>query len=141
MSSSNDGADSIGLALAGGGNRANAACMAILRGFQQKQIKTKDGKTCPAMDAVKYNSGISGGSVSAALYTFAQVPTDELLETDRLVDPEAITPGLLEMLPETSMGYAMTKHFFRMPALSMLPFLFAKIFKLNVSLLPSYNCV
>ena len=69
----------------------SSACTGILRGYQQKQIKTKDGKTCSAMHAVKYNSGISGGSIPSALYTFAQVPTDELLETGRLVDPEAMS--------------------------------------------------
>jgi hypothetical protein len=141
MSSSKNG-NSIGLALAGGGNRASSACTGILRGFQQKQINTKDGKTRPAMDAVKYNSGISGGSIPAALYTFAQVPTDELLETDRLVDPGAITPELLETLPETSMGYGITTNPLRLPKAYMLPFLFRNVFKVHVSLLRrSYNCV
>jgi hypothetical protein len=137
-----NGVNSIGLALAGGGNRATSTCTGILRGFQQHQIKTKDGKTCPAMDAVQYNSGISGGSIPAALYTFAQVPTNKLLETDRLVDPEAITPELLETLPKTSMlGYAITKDPLRLPKVSMLPFLLGKIFKVHVSLLRICNCV
>ena len=61
------------------------------------------------MHAVKYNSGISGGSFPAVLYSYAQVPTEELLETKRSTDPSTITPELLATIPKTSMGYTFIK--------------------------------
>lgn len=99
----------IGIAFAGGSLRAASACTGILRGLQQKTITNSRGEDVPAMHAVKYNSGISGGSIPAVQYTYAQVPTDELLETDRTVDPSAITPEALATIPEQSMSYTLAR--------------------------------
>lgn len=104
------GESSIGLALAGGSIRAASACYGVLRGFQQKEVSSPTGEgTVPAMDRVQYNSGISGGSIPAILYTYAQVSTKDLLETDRDYDPTKITLELLNDMPKTSMGYAMAR--------------------------------
>ena len=99
----------IGLAMAGGSLRAASSCMGILRGLQQKRIADGAGSTIPAMDKVKYNSGISGGSLPAILYSYAQVPVDELLDTDRVVDPSKITREELDDMPATSMGFCLSE--------------------------------
>ncbi len=107
----------IGIAMAGGSFRAASTCFGVLRGFQQKKVtvmKSEGGESqevnVPAMDLVKYNSGISGGSFPAILYTYAQVTSsDELLETHRTVDPSLITSDLLNDMPDTSMGGSFTK--------------------------------
>jgi hypothetical protein len=102
------GKDEIGIAMAGGSMRAASACFGTLRGFSQKKIidpSTANGKEVPAMDFVAYNSAISGGTIPAVLYAYAGVPTHELLETDRTIDPSKITKEELERLPKTSMGY------------------------------------
>jgi len=100
----------IALALAGGGLRAASACFGALRGLQQKKvIHPETGKEVPAMDLVGYNSAISGGSLPAMLYSYAQVPTDELLETDRVTDPSKITKEDLSRMPTTSMGYVLAQ--------------------------------
>lgn len=102
--------DEMALALAGGGLRAASACFAALRGFQQKKvIHPKTGKKVPATDLVGYNSAISGGSLPAMLYSYAQVPTDKLLETDRVTDPSKITKEDLSRIPTTSMGYVIAQ--------------------------------
>ncbi|GFH46099.1 hypothetical protein CTEN210_02573 [Chaetoceros tenuissimus] len=62
-----------------------------------------------AMHAIKYNSGISGGSIPTILYSYAQIPTDLLLETDWTYDPSEITMKDLNYIPETSMGYTLVK--------------------------------
>lgn len=99
----------IGLAMAGGSLRAASSCMGILRGLQQKRVVNDAGETIPAMDKVKYNSGISGGSLPAILYSYAKVPVDELLETDRVIDPSKITREDLDEMPKSSMGFCLTK--------------------------------
>ena len=48
----------IALAMAGGSFRAASTCGGILRGLHQKTIEDCNGNTVPAMDAVKFNSGI-----------------------------------------------------------------------------------
>ena len=100
---------SIALALAGGSFRAAATCIGILRGFHQQKVTDKEGNVVPAMHAIKYNSGISGGSIPTILYSYAQIPTDLLLETDRTYDPSEITKEDLNYMPETSMGYTLVK--------------------------------
>ena len=52
----NDG--TIALAFAGGSFRAASSCGGILRGLHQKTILDCNNNAVPAMDAVKYNSGI-----------------------------------------------------------------------------------
>ncbi len=105
--------------MAGGSFRAASTCFGVLRGFQQKKVLvtvmnnaagSEEEVHIPAMDLVKYNSGISGGSFPAILYTYAQVASsDELLETNRTVDPTLITSDLLNEIPENSMGRSFTK--------------------------------
>jgi hypothetical protein len=100
----------IALAMAGGGLRAASAVYSALRGFQKKRvIHPETGEEVSAMDLVSYNSAISGGSIPSMLYTFARVPTDELLETDRTVDPSKITKEELSRMPKTSMGYVIAQ--------------------------------
>ena len=100
----------IGLAFAGGGLRAASAVYSALRGFQKKRIiHPETGEEVSAMDLVSYNSAISGGSLPSMLYTFAPVPTDELLETDRTVDPSKISKEELSRMPKTSIGYVIAK--------------------------------
>lgn len=100
----------IGLAFAGGSLRAAGACTGFLRGLQQKKVTNGlTGEEVPAMHLVKYNSGISGGSIPAVQYTYAQVPTDELLETDRTTDPSAITPEALETILDATMAYTLVR--------------------------------
>ncbi len=101
--------DDIGLAMAGGSFRAASSCMGILRGLQQQRVVDDAGETIPAMDKVKYNSGISGGSLPAILYSYAQVPVDELLDTDRVIDPSKITREDLDEMPKSSMGFCFSK--------------------------------
>mmetsp|Transcript_15975 Transcript_15975/g.26990 ORF Transcript_15975/g.26990 Transcript_15975/m.26990 type:complete len:480 (+) Transcript_15975:135-1574(+) len=99
----------IGLAMAGGSLRAASSCMGILRGLQQKRVVNDAGETIPAMDKVKYNSGISGGSIPAILYSYAQVPVDELLDTGRVIDPSKITREDLDEMPKSSMGFCLSE--------------------------------
>lgn len=102
------GDNEIGLALAGGSIRAASTCYGVLRGFQQKRVtSSSSGQDVSAMDLVKYNSGISGGSIPAILYSYAGVPVDELLETDRTTEPSKITAEDLSRMPKTSMGYVL----------------------------------
>lgn len=101
--------DDIGLAMAGGSFRAASSCMGILRGLQQQRVVDDAGETIAAMDKVKYNSGISGGSLPAILYSYAQVPVDELLDTDRVIDPSKITREDLDEMPKSSMGFCFSK--------------------------------
>jgi len=91
--------DEIGIAHAGGSLRAFSSSYGVLRGFEQKGV----------MDLVKYNSGISGGSIPSILYTYAGVNTKDLLETDRLTDPSKITDALLDTMPKSSMGYVIAE--------------------------------
>ena len=109
MSSSMMQNNDIGLAMAGGSLRASSSCMGILRGLQQKRVVDDAGETIPAMDKVKYNSGISGGSLPAILYSYAQVPVDELLDTDRVIDPSKITREDLDEMPKYSMGFSLSE--------------------------------
>lgn len=81
----------IALAHSGGGLRMAITSIGILRALHQKKIKDCDGNLVPAMHAIKYNSGISGGTIPAALYTYAQIPTSELLEVERTCDPSELT--------------------------------------------------
>mmetsp|Transcript_9900 Transcript_9900/g.14655 ORF Transcript_9900/g.14655 Transcript_9900/m.14655 type:complete len:612 (+) Transcript_9900:145-1980(+) len=99
----------IGLALAGGSIRAASSCYGVLRGFQQKRLKSSSGQDVSAMDLVKYNSGISGGTIPSILYTYAGVPVEELLEIDRTTDPSKITVEELSRMPKTSMGYVLAR--------------------------------
>ena len=102
--------DEIGLAMAGGSFRAATTCYSVLRGFQQKRVSSPStGEEISAMDLVKYNSGISGGSIPSILYSYAQVPTEELLEVDRTTDPSKITAESLSTMPKTSMGYVLAR--------------------------------
>lgn len=102
--------DELSLAFAGGSIRAASACYGALRGFQQKHLTSPStGETVSAMDLVKYNSGISGGSIPAVLYSYARVSTEELLETQRTTDPSMITPEDLSTMPETSMGFVLAR--------------------------------
>jgi len=101
--------DALSFASAGGSHRAASSCVGILRGFHQKQIIYNNNITIPAMNLVKYNSAISGGSIPALLYTYSPIPTDQLLETDRLMDPKKITPELLNMIPDTSLGSSLSE--------------------------------
>jgi hypothetical protein len=57
------------------------------------------------MIAFKFTSDISSRSLPVAQYSFAQFPTDEVLETQRYVDPANITNELLDYIPKTSMRY------------------------------------
>jgi hypothetical protein len=98
------------LALAGGSLRAASSCYGVLRGFQQKRVSSPStGEDVSAMDLVKYNSGISGGSIPSILYSYAKVTTEELLELDSTTDPSKITAESLSMIPETSMGYVIAR--------------------------------
>lgn len=105
------GEDEIAIAMAGGSFRAASACYGTLRGFSQKKIPDPNnlGEEVSAMDLVAYNSAISGGSIPAMLYAFARVPTQELLETNRTVDPSKITKEELDRMPKTSMGYVIAR--------------------------------
>lgn len=97
--------EEIGLALAGGIVRAASSGMGIVRGFCQKQIVNAEGQDVPAMNFIRYNSGISGGAIPAVLYAYAPIPTDQLLDTTRSYKPSKITLEDLDYMPETSMGY------------------------------------
>ena len=111
--------NSIGLVLSGGADRSFAACAGILRGLQQKEIIiTMDHHhpngttptTITALQAVRYMSANSGGVYPACIYSFAQIPTNELLETHRSPNPEHITQKELEYIPKTSMVYPITRN-------------------------------
>jgi hypothetical protein len=104
------GKDEIAIAMAGGSLRAASSCFGVLRGFTQKKIPDPiTGKVVPAMDLVDYNSAISGGTIPALLYAYAGVPTNELLETNRTIDPSKITTEELYRMPRTSMGYVIAQ--------------------------------
>lgn len=111
LSSYDDG--NIAIAFTGGSLKASCAGMAILRGFQQKKIVTYSNgrirRTIPAMNRVKYNSGCSGGSIPVMLYSYAQVPVDELLDTKRTRNPAKITTKSLNEMSESSMFSCVTK--------------------------------
>ena len=104
------GKDEIAIAMAGGSLRAAAACFGTLRGFSQKKVLNPiTGEQVPSMDLVAYNSAISGGAIPAMLYAYARVPTEELLETDRTIDPSKITKEDLARMPKTSMGFVIAQ--------------------------------
>lgn len=103
----------IALAHSGGGIRMAITSIGILRALHQKKIKDCDGNLVPAMHAIKYNSGISGGTIPAALYTYAQVPTSELLEVERTCDPSELTKESLNYIPKGSLAQLFTKKKFR----------------------------
>jgi len=105
MATTNKKDEEIGLALAGGIVRAASCGMGLIRGFVQKQIVNEEGKDVPAMNMISYNSGISGGAIPAVLYAYADVPTDQLLDTARSYKPSKITLEDLDHMPPTSMGY------------------------------------
>ncbi|GFH50322.1 hypothetical protein CTEN210_06798 [Chaetoceros tenuissimus] len=104
----------VALAHSGGGIRMAVTSIGILRALHQKKIKDCDGNLVPAMHAIKYNSGISGGTIPSALYTYAQVPTSELLEVQRTCDPSELTNESLNHIPKDSMAKLFTKKQFRM---------------------------
>jgi len=97
--------EEIGLALAGGIVRAASCGMGLIRGFVQKQIVNEEGHDVPAMNMIRYNSGISGGAIPAVLYAYADIPTDQLLDTTRSYKPSKITLEDLDRMEPTAMGY------------------------------------
>lgn len=99
----------IGIAMAGGNMRAASSCAGVLRGFQQKVVTSPTGDEVPAMDLVKYTSGISGGALPSLIYTYAQVSTEELLETNRTINPAMITSEMLQHMPTNSMGFVFAR--------------------------------
>jgi len=109
--SSTEGEDEIAIAMAGGSHRAAAACFGVLRGLSQKKIPDPINleNEISAMDLVAYNSAISGGAIPAMIYAYARVPTEELLETNRTIDPSKITKEELSRMPKNSMGYVISQ--------------------------------
>jgi hypothetical protein len=92
-------ANTVGVCFSGGGSRSLTATMGQLRGLRALGV----------LDSVTYISSVSGSTWAAAAFTYlpSTISDDDFLGP--VVEPGAITPDSLKVLPPNNLGIVPTK--------------------------------